>query len=173
MPARRSDPPIVVKRDSRKRHGLVPDQGYRHHVAAVLYALAVIFAVGAAFDMMVAWVLQRAPGDPTWEFFTVASTVENLPRIVLGIGLAVLALHLSGSTFLLAYRFLGALLLGTGLIGLGLALLAFMDFFALRSVVPAAQQSALLEVAAKTVLLGLLEAVVLLWAGRACLRRPS
>jgi hypothetical protein len=147
--------------------------GFRAHASTAVFAVAALFAAGALLDLVLLWGWQRAPENPSWEFFAIASTVESLPRLVLGLALAIVGLHLAGSTLLLAYRALGALLALIGLAGLGLALLAGMDFFALRSGVPADQQAALVSVTAKTVGLGVLEGLVLVPAGWRCLRRPS
>jgi hypothetical protein len=64
-------------------------------------------------------------------------------------------------------------MLTAGLAGLGLASLAFMDYFALRSVLPVEQQRGLVIVAGKTILLGVLEGIVLVPAGWRCFRRPT
>jgi len=172
MSARRHDPPIVIESDRRTGPGRVSGRGFSRHATAAVFAVAALFAGGAALDLVLLWGPQR-PGDATAEFFAIATTVENLPRLALGIALAVLALYLASSTVLLGYRFLGALLLAAGIAGLGLAGLAFLDYFALRSALPVEQQSGLLLVAGKTILLGVLEGIVLVPAGWRCFRRPS
>ena len=173
MTSRKGDPPIVTDTGSRSRRGALTIHGFRRHVTAVTLAVGALFAGGAAIDLFLLWGFQRAADNPSWEFFAIAGTIEGLPRLILGIALAMVALYLAGSTFLLAYRFLGAALLALGLAGLGLAGLEAMDFFALRSAVPPEQQSALVSVAVKTVALGALQAAVLIPAGWRCLRRPA
>jgi len=173
MTARRHDPPIIIETDRRTVAGRASGRGFSRHVTAAVFAVAVLFAAGAAVDLVLLWGPQRPTGDATSEFFAIATTVENLPRLVLGIALGMVALHLASSTVLLAYRILGALLLVAGLIGVGLAGLAFLDYFPLRSMLPIEQGQNLILVAGKTIFLGVLEGIVLVPAGWRCLRRPS
>jgi hypothetical protein len=173
MSAHRHDPPILIETDRRTVPGRASGRGFSRHVTAVVFAVAALFAGGAALDLILLWGPQHPGGDATSEFFAIATTVENLPRLALGIALSVVALYLARSTMLLAYRLLGGLMLTAGLAGLGLAVLASMDYFELRSAVPLAQQSGLLIVASKTILLGFLEGVVLIPAGWRCFRRPT
>jgi hypothetical protein len=173
MSLRPNDPSIVIESDRGTIPGRASSRGFSRHVTAAMFAVAMLFAGGAAVDLVLLWGPQRPGADASAEVFAIATTVENLPRLVLGIALFMLALYLASSTLLLAYRFLGGLLLAAGLAGLGLAALVFMDYFALRSALPIEQQRGLIMVAGKTILLGLLEGIVLVPAGWRCFRRPS
>lgn len=101
------------------------------HAAVGLWAASLLLLIGTAVDLGTLWLLQRQD-LPTWEFVAIGNTIDAYPRIVLGFGLLFPAVHFQRWGSVAVYRVLSTGLLLLGLAALGLGLLEFTDYLALR-----------------------------------------
>lgn len=142
-------------------------QGVAGRAAAIT---AYLFIAGAAYDLVILWVVQRQ-ASPEWEFGALTATVETLPRFVLAIALLYIARSFRGSTSLLGYRLMAVFLIVIGLIGAAAAGLAITDYFILRRSVEPAALALFRSTTVKTVGMGVLHALLLVPLGVSGLRR--
>ncbi|MGH7503810.1 MAG: hypothetical protein ACREL7_18945 [Longimicrobiales bacterium] len=165
-------PSLVVVGGERAGMAAVTADGFGIHVSYACVAAGLIFGIGAILDVGILWIAQRVPNNPGWEFTALASTIEGLPRIGLAAALLALGLWLRGSTLLLAYRFLGLLLILTGFVGVVTAALVVTDWFVVRIDIPPDQHGLFKGIVFKSIALGGLYLLVFIPAGVLSMRRP-
>jgi hypothetical protein len=105
-------------------------QGISRRAGIALFAVSAVLAAGRLFDIGVLWVAQRQ-NSPQWEFMALSNTLDVMPGLVLAVGVAYCALQIMGSTSLVGYRLLAAVMV---LLGLGSAAIGAMlatDYFAM------------------------------------------
>ena len=103
------------------------DSAFSRPVSRAAFAAGLIYLVGSVTDLGILWLAQRQPGVQ-WEFVAITNTVEAWPRMVLAIGLLYAALYFAGSMSVVAYRVLGAGLLGLGIVALALGGLMVLNY---------------------------------------------
>lgn len=161
--------PIVIGKN--KDRVATEPEAYHRAAASGLTAAGVIFLAGSIADVLILWFIGRQP-VPQWEFAAVATTVEGMPRIVLGIAMIYAGMFIRRTRSPWVFRILGLVLLLTALMSIGLAGLLVTDYFALRGNVVAEAIPAFRSTTAKTLFLCALYFVMTLPAAIASLRRP-
>jgi hypothetical protein len=154
-----------------KERAAIEPEAYYRAAASGLTAAGVIFLAGSIADFLILWFMGRQ-AVPEWEFAAVASTVEGMPRIVLGIAMIYAGMYVRRTRSPWIFRILGSVLLLTALTSVGLAGLLVTDYFALRANVRPEAITAFRTTTAKTLFLCGLYFFMTVPVAMASLRRP-
>ncbi len=109
---------------------------YTGHVARGLWFMAAVLLIGSLVDLGVLWGLQRQ-NQPQWEFVAISNTLDAFPRFVLAMAGAYLALFVTKSTSLFAFRVMAVFAVMLGLASAALGALLITDYFALAKLAAA------------------------------------
>lgn len=106
-------PRILVTDDAPRRATMapVPEAGWR-----LLGALGLVFAVVAAFDIVLAWIPANF-ADAEWRFGTATTSLDNLPLLAMGLMLCLGAAMAGGRRW--ATRTVGLVVLALALVVVG------------------------------------------------------
>ncbi len=162
--------PILVRPGGKERKG--PLLRYERPVSLALYAVAALFVGGTLLDLGVLWIAQRQTGAQ-WEFVAISSTVEAIPRLALGVGMAYVALYVSQSASTLAYRGLALALVLVGVFGAALGALMLTVYFPIARIVQPESVQLFRSTVIKAVGLSALYTIALVPIGIHGLRGPK
>lgn len=149
-----------------------PQKLFGRHASSVVLVTGIVFFLGTSIDFLTLWVFQRGSGLQ-WEFVAATQTAEGIPRLILGLGLVYLALHLRSSDSVALYRILGASLLFLGLCAGAVLLLIVTNYFTMIGSVDPAAIGAFRTTSLKSAILSLLYITTLIPLGALGLRVPS
>jgi hypothetical protein len=136
--------------------------------AALLTWVAVAFVVLGGFDVALAW-WPTFIGNAEWEFGTYTATLNNLPIVLLGVGLLVAAGMARGRPLLLWCTGGVALLIALGLV-LGMFMYLTDIPIALKSVTDPTARLGLKKAVTKSLVQGVIYVMMFLAAGVAAWR---
>lgn len=122
---------ILVAKDSTPgRSHSVPPEWLARHGARLALVAGLILLIGVVLDLGTLWVLQKQP-SVQWEFVALGTTTNAYPFLLLSAVLLYLSLAMGQSDSLVAYRAVGGLVFGMGLLGLAVLLLIVTKYVAL------------------------------------------
>jgi hypothetical protein len=105
-------------------------QAIGRRAGVALFAVSAVLSMGRLFDIGVLWIAQRQ-NTPQWEFMALSNSLDVMPGLVLAVGVAYCALQVMGSTSMLGYRVLAAIMILLGVASAGIGVMLATDYFAM------------------------------------------